>query len=536
MSDQKFKRLSKAIDGFVSVEELKTLRSTEWSHGTFKEFAFAIQKAAARQLHPMRSHVYARDTWLRDENRKKLQLGIKIDGLRNIAERSGEFAGQKGPFWFDASGEKYEIWLQDDHPAAAMVEVLRHDHEVATRGIARWDDYAPYKKNGDLFHMWANMGPHMLAKCAEANAHRKAFSQIGDVYIDVEMHQDRPDARPSGEAQQSAPSDSTSKEQKATDQLLGGGSGDGAPSVPEEGSDSSGGGEPLDPSAVRSENGEGRTSGETMSGEEQQQAREATAQRAEQNGAPEATISDAQENRLWAIAKDAEEGQAYSEEALRAMIQSEFGYQVAGEDREDSISDLRREDYDQVIEACRDAGLASRYRAPGTADMFGEGGAPDANGETPLHAEITEEYGLSGDEQAAVQQAIETVRAGLDAESREDQIMLASQYLSHVEDDAEHRREAVVRACKEFDARPIPDDFPHRDRLTDGSLYTLQGVHRAMRNDALGEISGIGESRAEEIVQAIGHYDFEVLPETAPTAEPNDEAFAEGVEDEEVPI
>ena len=80
MSD--FKRLATAIDDFITEEQLKTLRETEWSHGTFGEFAQAIQQAAAKRLHPMRGHVYPRDQWLKDEKRERLLLGVKVDGQR----------------------------------------------------------------------------------------------------------------------------------------------------------------------------------------------------------------------------------------------------------------------------------------------------------------------------------------------------------------------------------------------------------------------------------------------------------------------
>lgn len=194
--------LSTEIDGFLTPEDLRTLRNGEWSHGTQGEFAYAIKQCAARALDPFRGHVYPRDQWLKDENRHALLLGVKIDGLRYLAERSGHYVGHAGPEWCDSSGNWHDVWLglegiEDSggtRPVAARVEVYRDDWEHPATGIARWAEYAPHRtKKGEevLFYMWQEMDAHMLAKCAEAQALRKAFSVIGDIYTAEELARER---------------------------------------------------------------------------------------------------------------------------------------------------------------------------------------------------------------------------------------------------------------------------------------------------------------------------------------------------------
>jgi hypothetical protein len=58
---------------------------------------------------------------------------------------------------------------------------------LETTASAKWEEYFVPSSP-----MWKKMPETMLAKCAEAKALRKAFPNIGQIYVDEEMNQATP--------------------------------------------------------------------------------------------------------------------------------------------------------------------------------------------------------------------------------------------------------------------------------------------------------------------------------------------------------
>lgn len=111
----------------------------------------------------------------------KVSHQIGIDGFRSIAERTGELVGiSEAEYEGDAECQGKPV------PGLARVTVTREirgkDREFV--GVARWTEFYPGDKLG---FMWQKMPAHMLGKCAEAQAMRKAFpQQIGGLQTDAE--------------------------------------------------------------------------------------------------------------------------------------------------------------------------------------------------------------------------------------------------------------------------------------------------------------------------------------------------------------
>lgn len=100
---------------------------------------------------------------------EKMTIQIAIDGLRTIAQRSGEYEGQTMPQFCGEDGKWLEVWFAKVHPLASRVGVWRKGFREPLWGVAYWSEFAQDTS------MWAKMPSTMLAKCAESQALRKAF-------------------------------------------------------------------------------------------------------------------------------------------------------------------------------------------------------------------------------------------------------------------------------------------------------------------------------------------------------------------------
>jgi phage recombination protein Bet len=123
---------------------------------------------------------------------------VSIDGFRVVAERSGSYQGQTRPEWCGHDGRWREVWLAREPPAAARVGVHRKGFQDPIYAVARWDSFVQTKGDGTPVRMWSQLPDIMLAKCAEAQALRRAFpNDLSGVYAPEELaHADVIDVAP----------------------------------------------------------------------------------------------------------------------------------------------------------------------------------------------------------------------------------------------------------------------------------------------------------------------------------------------------
>jgi phage recombination protein Bet len=105
----------------------------------------------------------------------KLNIEPTIEGYRAIAARYDTYAGSGNPEWFDQDGEIYSVWLKNEHPAGARIEIYRYGDDRPTVGVARYESYVQKDGNGRLRGNWGSMPEVMLAAAAERQALSKAF-------------------------------------------------------------------------------------------------------------------------------------------------------------------------------------------------------------------------------------------------------------------------------------------------------------------------------------------------------------------------
>jgi hypothetical protein len=68
-----------------------------------------------------------------------------LEGARVIAERTGKYAGTRGPFWADRHGKWHDTWPEDG-PIAVKMGVCRSDWPDPVWDVVHlrgWDDTRP---------------------------------------------------------------------------------------------------------------------------------------------------------------------------------------------------------------------------------------------------------------------------------------------------------------------------------------------------------------------------------------------------------
>ena len=173
-----------------TAQQVELIRTKLAPQASVDDLGLFLQVASARGLDPFRKHIYAVSRWNNEKKAYDTAYQVSIDGLRLIAERTGKYEGQVGPYWCGPDGIWHDIWLSNESPAAAKVGVLKRGFREPLFAVAKFSTYAQKTSKGELTKFWRDMPEVMIAKVAESAALRRAFpEEAGGLYMTEEMDQ-----------------------------------------------------------------------------------------------------------------------------------------------------------------------------------------------------------------------------------------------------------------------------------------------------------------------------------------------------------
>jgi len=166
-------------------EQVALLKRTVAKDTTNDEFALFMLVARKHKLDPFTRQLHC------VKRKGKMAIQIGIDGYRAMAARSHKDFGS-------ISEADYEYGVDKKTPILARIKLWKKGVEQPTVATAFWQEFSPADINSPEAFMWRKMPRHMLAKCAEALALRKAYPDLADIYTDEEMMQADDDLSPEG--------------------------------------------------------------------------------------------------------------------------------------------------------------------------------------------------------------------------------------------------------------------------------------------------------------------------------------------------
>lgn len=169
-------------------DRLELLRRTIANDLTDDEFAIFAARCNQSMLDPFANQIHA---IIRKSSNGERRLCIQtgIDGFRVIADRTGCYAGSDDPIYEGevAFGSGKNAGVAPMRATVTVRKIVQGQVFEVTRH-AYWAEF--YPGDGSDGFMYRRMPHVMLAKCAEAQAHRAAFpADLSGIYVDEEMMQ-----------------------------------------------------------------------------------------------------------------------------------------------------------------------------------------------------------------------------------------------------------------------------------------------------------------------------------------------------------
>jgi len=184
--------------------QLDLIRRTVAKDCNAPEFDLFVEVARRAGLDPFRKQIMALVFSKDKPDKRRMSIITGIDGLRAIADRSGQYSPDEEEPDFTYDTERQDPKMNPLGLVRARVRIFKAGRPVT--GVAYWDEFAPLREvwapdetgrraptgqfELDTSGQWGKMGRTMLAKCAEAQALRKAFPEdLSGLYEGAELDQ-----------------------------------------------------------------------------------------------------------------------------------------------------------------------------------------------------------------------------------------------------------------------------------------------------------------------------------------------------------
>lgn len=164
----------------ISAAMLQTIREQMAPDASNADLAYFAQVCHRLELSPFADQIVLVGRHDRRLGRKIHRHQITVAGRRALATRTGDLEGIDGPVWAGPrtpAGDLVwlEVWPDEaEPPYVARCLVWRRGWKVPANGTAKWSEFSQ-TVSGALVGLWDSMPSHMLGKCAESMALRRAF-------------------------------------------------------------------------------------------------------------------------------------------------------------------------------------------------------------------------------------------------------------------------------------------------------------------------------------------------------------------------